>query len=274
MAAAASGRVRVGIGGWNYEPWHQTFYPPGLPVKDELRHLSRQLTMVEVNGTFYRTQQPSTFEKWRDETPDDFVFSLKAARYTTQRKVLAEAGASIQAFLGSGIDRLGDKLGPILWQLAPTKRYDEADFAAFVALLPDELNGRRLRHVLELRHETFLTPRMLETVRPRGIALVATDSGEHPSFTDLTADFVYLRLVRSAADCVTGYEPPVLDAWAACARAWASGMQPAGVPLIDAAAAPPVQARDVYLLMINGAKERAPRAALEVLDRLGGRSAA
>jgi len=263
------GRIRVGIGGWNYEPWHQTFYPPGLPAKDELRHMSRQLTMVEVNGTFYRTQQPSTFAKWHDETPEDFLFALKAVRYTTNRRVLAEAGPSVQAFLDSGITRLGDKLGPILWQFAPTKKFDAEDFGAFVKLLPPEWQGRRLRHVLEVRHASFMNPAFLALARAHGIAVVITDSAEHPSFANLTTDFVYLRLVRCESACPTGYAPPVLDAWAACAHAWAAGGQPDAVPLIpDDAPAPPAAPRDVFMLMINGAKERAPAAALEVLRRL------
>ena len=159
------GRIHVGIGGWHFEPWRQTFYPPGTPASQELAHASRRLTMIEVNGTFYRTQQPSTFAKWHDETPEGFVFSLKAARYTTQKRVLAEAGDSVQAFLGSGLTRLRDKLGPLLWQFAPTKAFDADDFAAFLALLPDELDGLRLRHVVEVRHPSFLTPRLLDLLR-------------------------------------------------------------------------------------------------------------
>jgi uncharacterized protein YecE (DUF72 family) len=268
-SATPAGRVRVGIGGWNYEPWHTTFYPPGTPAKNELSYASRQLGTIEVNGTFYRTQKPETFAKWRDETPDDFVFSLKAVRYTTQKKVLAEAGESVQFFLNSGLSELKHKLGPILWQFAPTKRFDETDFEAFAQLLPKELDGLPLRHVIEVRHDSFLQPAFLDLLRRHGFGTVITDSPEYPSFANLSADFVYLRLMRAEAERESGYAPEVLDAWADCARAWAAGREPAGVPRIEGDAwTPPAVARDVFMLMINGAKERAPRAAMEVIRRL------
>jgi uncharacterized protein YecE (DUF72 family) len=272
MASTSStGRIRLGIGGWNYEPWHTTFYPPGTAAKDELAYASRQLGTIEVNGTFYRTQKPDTFAKWYDETPDDFVFALKAVRYTTQKKVLAEAGESVQFFLKSGLSELKHKLGPILWQFAPTKRFDEQDFEAFARLLPPELDGLPLRHVMEVRHESFLTPAFLELLRRHRFAVVITDSPDYPSFANLTSDFVYLRLMRAAADIETGYEPAVLDTWAACAQSWAEGGEPSGVPRIEGDTwTPPNTPRDVFMLMINGAKEHAPRAAMEVIRRLPG----
>jgi uncharacterized protein YecE (DUF72 family) len=268
-STSSTGRIRLGIGGWNYDAWHTTFYPPGTAAKDELRYASRQLGCIEVNGTFYRTQKPDTFAKWFDETPDDFMFSLKAVRYTTQKKVLAEAGESVNFFLRSGLSELKHKLGPILWQFAPTKRFDPVDFEAFANLLPKELDGLPLRHVMEVRHDSFLTPVFLELLRKHGFGTVITDSPDYPSFANLTADFVYLRLMRAAPDIETGYEPAVLDTWAACAQAWAQGGEPAGVPRIegDAWEAPKVP-RDVFMLMINGAKEHAPRAAMEVIRRL------
>jgi uncharacterized protein YecE (DUF72 family) len=270
MASTSStGRIRLGIGGWNYEPWHTTFYPPGTSAKDELRYASRQLGTIEVNGTFYRTQKPDTFAKWYDETPEDFVFALKAVRYTTQKKVLAEAGESVQFFLRSGLSELRHKLGPILWQFAPTKRFDEEDFEAFARLLPRELDGLPLRHVMEVRHASFLTPAFLELLRRHRFATVITDSPDYPSFANLSTDFVYLRLMRAAADVETGYPPDVLDTWAACAQAWAAGGEPANVPRIEGDTwTAPDEPRDVFMLMINGAKEHAPRAAMEVIRRL------
>ncbi len=265
------GDIRVGIGGWNYEPWHETFYPPKWPAKRELEYASRQVTAIEVNGTYYSTMSPASFARWHDETPEDFVFAVKALRYTTNRRVLAEAGDSMRQFLDSGLARLGPKLGPILWQFAPTKRFDAQDFGAFLKLLPQELDGRPLRHVLDVRHESFMTPQFLDLARERGAAVVITDSPDYPSFANLTADFVYLRLMQSAADVPTGYTPQVLDAWAACARVWAAGGEPAGVPRVEGVAqAPAQQPRDVFMFMINGAKERAPAAAMEVLKRLRG----
>ena len=271
MNTQASGAIRVGIGGWNYEPWHETFYPPRWPARRELEYASRKVTAIEVNGTYYRTQSPSSFAKWHDETPDGFVFAVKALRYTTHRRVLADAGDSIRQFLDSGLARLGDKLGPVLWQFQPTKRFDADDFGAFLRLLPSELEGRPLRHVLEVRHESFVTPRFLDLARTAGAAVVVTDSTEHPSFANLTADFVYLRLVRCDTGIPTGYAPEVLDAWAACARAWAAGVEPAGVPRVPGDdAALQQRPRDVFMFMINGAKERAPAAAQEVIARLQG----
>jgi uncharacterized protein YecE (DUF72 family) len=264
-------RIRIGIGGWTYEPWRETFYPPRLPARLELEHASRQVTAIEVNGTYYSTMKPGAFERWRDETPDDFVFALKANRFATNRRVLAEAGDSIARFIDSGLARLEHKLGPVLWQFAPTKRFDPEDVEAFLKLLPASVEGRPLRHVLDVRHDSFMTPAFLALARKYQAAVVITDSPDYPSFANLTADFVYLRLMRAESQRVTGYAPEVLDAWAACAQAWATGGQPAGVPLVDGDdGAPVAAARDVFMFMINGAKERAPAAAMEVIRRVGG----
>ena len=262
--------IRVGIGGWTYEPWRHTFYPQDLPARRELEFASRQVTAIEVNGTYYSTMRPDTFAKWHDETPDDFMFALKANRYATNRRVLAEAGESVDRFLASGPARLGAKLGPILWQFHPSKRFDAADFGAFLGLLPDELDGRPLRHVLDVRHASFLCPEFLELARRHRCACVITDSPDYPSFADLTADFVYLRLMRCESACPTGYAPEVLDAYAACAQVWAAGGEPAGVPKVQPDQAAPGEPRDVFVFMINGAKERAPAAAQQVLQRLRG----
>ena len=263
------GRMRVGVGGWTYEPWRETFYPPGLPQKRELEFASRQLSTIEINGTFYRTQKPESFAKWRDETPDDFVFSVKAPRYATNRKILAEAGSSIDHFFESGVEQLGDKLGPVLWQFAPTKRFEREDFERFLEILPRETHGRALRHVLDVRHASFMTPAFVDLARRYRVAAACNDSDDYPFFADVTSDFVYARLMRSAATIVTGYPADALDEWAARARLWAAGADPADLPRIMPAV-DPSPARDVFLYVISGAKERAPAAARELLSRLAG----
>ncbi len=266
--SAKHGRIRVGIGGWTYEPWRETFYPQDLPQKRELEYASRQVTAIEINGTYYRTQKPASFAKWRDETPADFVFSVKAPRYATNRRVLAEAGASIEFFMQSGLSELGDKLGPMLWQFAPTKRFDPEDFERFLKLLPAELRGRPLRHVLDVRHESFANANFIALAQRYRAATVFADSDDYPSFADLTANFVYARLMRCQASHKTGYTGPALDRWAERARAWARGEEPADLPRVGKAGAKSAP-RDVFLFMISGAKERAPAAACALLSRLG-----
>ena len=262
------GAVRVGIGGWTYEPWRGVFFPEGLAHAKELDYAARQLTSIEINGTYYRTQTPATFRKWAEATPDGFVFSVKALRYTTNRKVLVESGDSIGKFLGSGLVELGDKLGPILWQFAPTKRFDRDDMAGFLDLLPQHRDGRRLRHALEVRHESFRDPAFIELARDHGAAIVFADSEKYPCIADVTADFVYARLESSREEIATGYSPEALDRWTEIARAWAAGQAPDG--LAYAATTPPaVRPRDVFVYMISGAKVRAPAAAMAMLERLG-----
>ena len=262
-------KIRVGIGGWTYEPWRDNFYPPKLPAARELEHASRQVTAIEVNGTYYSTMTPKSFERWFAETPDDFMFSLKANRFATNRRVLAEAGESVERFIGSGLARLEHKLGPVLWQFAPTKKFDPADFEAFLKLLPADVQGRALRHVLDVRHDSFMVPEFLALARRYRCAVVFTDSPDYPSFANLTADFVYLRLMNAKADVPTGYEPAVLAQFADCARTWAAGGEPSGLPLVAGdAGAPASDGRDVFMFMINGAKERAPAAAMAVIKAL------
>jgi uncharacterized protein YecE (DUF72 family) len=259
--------IRVGIGGWTFEPWRGTFFPEKLPHARELEYASRQVTAIEINGTYYRTQTPASFAKWAAETPDDFVFTVKALRYCTNRKVLAEAGESVAKFVGSGLHELGDKLGPILWQFMPTKRFEAEDMRAFLDLLPDEIGGRRLRHALEVRHDSFRDPAFVEMAAGRGAAIVFADSAKYPAIADPTADFVYARLEDAKAEVETGYTADELDRFKAVAQGWSRGEAPAG---LDYVCRPESRTggRDVFVFMINGAKERAPAAAQALLARL------
>lgn len=259
--------VRVGVGGWTFEPWRGSFYPQGWPQHRELEYAAGRLSAVEVNGTYYSTMKPATFAKWRDDTPEGFVFSLKANRFATNRRVLAEAGESVQRFIHSGIAELGDKLGPLLWQFAPTKRFDAADFGAFLQLLPAQVDGLPLRHVMDVRHESFKTPEYLALARRHRVATVFTESDDYPSFADVTGDFVYARVMRSRSELPLGYAPRELDQMAHCARVWAQGGEPDGVSRV----APPVAGtpREVFVFFISAAKERNPAAAMALIERLG-----
>lgn len=261
--------IRCGIGGWTYAPWRGTFYPHGLPHARELAHASRQVTAIEINGTYYRNQTPATFRKWADEVPDGFVFALKAPRNAVGRRVLAEAGEAVERFMASGPTELGDRLGPILWQMPPTRRFDAADMAAFLALLPKTRGGRDLRHVLEVRHPSFACAEFLDLAAGHGVAVVCTDHADYPNLADVTAPFVYARLQRSIAEEPAGYSPTALDAWVTRARAWERGGAPADLPTVRADASPnePVP-RDVFIFFINGMKERAPHAAMALIGRL------
>lgn len=265
----AAGAIRVGIGGWNFEPWRDNFYPPGWPQARELEYASRRLTAIEINSTYYGAQKPATFAKWRRETPDGFVFSLKAIRYATQRRVLADGADSIKRFVDSGIAELGDKLGPIVWQLAPTHRFDAADLTAFMELLPAQVDGLPLRHALDVRHASFQSPDYLALARRYKVATVFTESDDYPPIPDLTGDFVYARVMRTHGDEPLGCKPEVFPALAAAARAWAVGGEPDGLPRIAPAPADTVAPRDVFIYFISGAKERAPHAAMALRRALG-----
>ncbi|HEX4234630.1 MAG TPA: DUF72 domain-containing protein [Caldimonas sp.] len=273
MSISPGGRIRVGVGGWVYEPWRDNFYPPGLAQAQELAYLSARVTAIEINATFYRNQNAASFARWRDATPDDFVFSVKATRYATNRRVLAEAGEAIDRFFTSGLAELGPKLGPIVWQLAPTKTFDAADVEGFLRLLPDHLGALRLRHAVEVRHPSFRSPEYIELARHHGVATVFADSDDYPSFADSSADFVYVRLMRCEASCATGYSPEAIAAWAERARTWGTGAEPPGVARLT----PPLPAgapRDVFLFFISGAKERAPSAAVALRAQVDGSSPA
>ncbi|VCU70449.1 hypothetical protein PIGHUM_02521 [Pigmentiphaga humi] len=267
MSGKVTASIRVGIGGWVYAPWRGNFYPKGLVQARELEYASRHVTSIEINGTFYGTQKPSSFARWRDETPDDFVFALKGPRYATHRRVLAEAGPSIEKFLESGLVELKHKLGPINWQFAPTKTYEEEDFAAFLALLPQRLGGLPLRHAVEVRHDSFATAGFVELLRRHGVAAVVADKPGVPHIHDATAPFVYARLQSAGEDHREGYAPADLDRWTARARSWARGHSPADLPLL-ARSHPEQDGRPVFLYMINGFKPKAPAAAMALLRRL------
>ena len=261
--------IRVGVGGWTYAPWRSIFYPEGLAHKRELEYASGKLTSIEINGTFYRTQTAASFAKWRDETPDDFVFSVKAPRYATNRSVLAEAGDSIERFFASGLAELGPKLGPILWQFSAFKRFEPEDFERFLQLLPPKLGERRMRHVLDVRHKSFANPEFAALVRKHEAAIVFSDTDEFPSFADVTADFVYARLMRSVAFEPTGYAPAALQAWAKRAKTWERGAEPDDLPRIGKPVdSKRAQSRDVFIYFISGAKERAPAAACALMSMI------
>jgi uncharacterized protein YecE (DUF72 family) len=247
--------IRVGIGGWVYPPWRGgAFYPKGLPQARELAHTSRQVTAIEINGTFYGAQKPASFRRWHDDTPADFVFSVKGPRFATHRSDLAAAGPSIERFFASGVLELRDKLGPILWQFAPWMSYDEAVFDAFLQLLPNRLDDRAIRHVVEIRHHSFAAPSFIDLLRRHRVAVALVDDDNRPALgeaTEVTADFVYARLRRCAEAEPAGYSPEALDQWAdRFRRECAQGAQ------------------DCFVYFINGAKVRAPAAAQALLQRL------
>lgn len=262
-----SGRIRIGVGGWTFEPWRKNFYPAGLPQKRELEYASRNLTSIEINGTYYRTQKPQDFAKWHDETPDDFVFAVKGPRFATNRRVLAEAGPSIERFFASGVMELKKKLGPINWQFMATKKFDPADFAAFLELLPKRIDGHTIHHAVEVRHESFCTPDFIALLRQHGVAVVVAGDSEFPQIADFTASFVYARIMGTRDATETGYTPAELDMWANRARDWASGRIPAGLRTC-APAKDDHTARDVFLYVISGFKPRNPAAAMALIRRI------
>lgn len=245
----SEGRIFVGVGGWSYAPWRGVFYPEGLAQKRELAHASRALTSIEINATYYSAFKPATFAKWREETPAGFVFAVKASRFCTNRRNLAEAGESVAKFLGQGLTALGDRLGPINWQFMATKKFDAAEMKAFLALLPRTLDGLPLRHALEARHPSFKDAAFHDLARAHNAAIVFADSDEFPEIDEPTADFAYARLMRSDAGVETGYAPAAIGKWAKRAKAWAAR-------------------GDAFVYFIAGAKERNPAAAEALIARL------
>ncbi len=271
--------IRVGIGGWTYVPWRKNFYPDGLVQRRELEYASRQLSTIEINGTYYGTQKPDIYARWAAEVPAGFLFSAKAPRRIMQSRVLARTGGQVEDFLG-GIASLGDRLGPIVWQFDSGTVLEREDFAVFLDLLPAAVDGHALRHVLDVRDPAFMDPGTLALIGQHRMATVFTDSPEHPSFADVTADFVYARLMASHSDIATGYSPADLDRWASRARCWAGGGEPDDLPRIVPSGSPEktegagkprsTPHRDVFIYFISAAKERNPAAAMALIDRLRG----
>jgi uncharacterized protein YecE (DUF72 family) len=259
--------IRVGIGGWTYAPWRNNFYPAKLVQRRELEYASRQLRAIEINGTYYGAQKAATYAKWAAETPAGFVFSLKAPRYIVERERLADAGKGVNGFVHGGLAEMGDRLGPILWQLPPSRPFDGDDLDAFLEALPRELNGQPLRHVLEVRHPSFLDKRYVELARAYRVPTVFTDSPDYPSLADLTGDFSYARLMRSADEIPTGYAPAELDRWAGYACGWAAGKDIAALPHV-AALLPQTPPREVFVFFISAAKQHNPAAAMALQSRV------
>ncbi|HEY3824666.1 MAG TPA: DUF72 domain-containing protein [Bryobacteraceae bacterium] len=285
-----AGKVRIGISGWTYRPWRGTFYPARLPHRKELGYAAGLFPSIEVNGTFYGLQRPEAFGLWRSETPDDFVFAVKASRYITHMRKLRDVEMPLANFLASGILRLGPKLGPILWQFPPQMKFDAERFRAFFAMLPhdtqqaidlarrhdERLDDRNwlqcdveqpLRHAVEIRHESFRAPEFIELLREYNIALVCADTVAWPRFMDLTSDFVYCRLHGSEELYVSGYDSAALDRWAARVRTWANGGEPDDAERVLPPTAP-ADGRDVFVYFDNDVKVRAPADALSLTERV------
>ena len=261
-----AGSIHVGVGGWDYDPWRETFYPPGLPKARQLEHAGQVLTATEINATHYKLQKPETFERWARSVPDGFKFAVKASRFCTNRKILCEGGEGISRFCGQGLTALGDKLGPILWQFMGTKKFEPNDFRGFLELLPRSQDGVPLWHVIEPRHDSFKSLEFVEMARAAGVGIVFADSEDYPLIADGSGDIVYARLQRSRADVPNGYPNDELDCWAQAAKAWARGESPAGFPYLADSA--PSGSRETYLFFISGAKERNPLAARALIERL------
>ena len=248
--SVAQAQIRVGIGGWTYEPWRGVFYPDKLPHSKELEYAAERLGAIEINSTFYGRQKPKSWEAWEKAVPDGFQFSIKGARYCVSRSKLAEGGEGLEKFFAQGFTALGPKLGPILWQFLPRRKFDADDIAAFFKLLPEKVDGRTLRHVIEPRDESFRDEKFFKLCRDRNIAIVFEDADEYPLIEADTADFAYARLQRMREEVPTGYDEAALDRFAKRARKWRK------------------DGRHSYIFMINGAKVRAPAAALALQERL------
>ena len=264
--ATGAKRIRCGIGGWVYAPWRGRFYPAGLTQKRELEYASRALATIEINSTYYRAQRPAIYEHWAAQTPAHFIFSLKAPRLIVERRQLAETGEAARRFLDD-LQALGDRLGPIVWQLAPSRRFDRDDLAGFLDSLPRTLNGSALRHVLEVRHASFQCAEYVNLARTHGVPTVFTDAPQFPSMADLTGDFVYARLMQSRSGVSAGYTKAALDAWSEHARAWARGGDPNELPHVEEPAAG-WQPREVFIYIISAAKETNPDAAQALQRRV------
>ena len=249
MTGVNEARIRIGVGGWTYPPWRGVFYPDKLPQSKELEYASHALSAIEINATFYGRQKHKSWETWEKVAPEGFQFAVKGSRYCVMKSKLAEASEGLSGFFAQGFAALGSKLGPILWQFTHYRRFDRDDIACFIDLLPETLDGITLRHAIEPRHESFNDDKFFELCRARNIAIVFEDSDEYPCIEADTADFTYARLQRMSEDIETGYDDAALDGFADRVRKWTAR-------------------GDAYVFMINGAKVRAPAAALALQERL------
>ncbi|MGF7161054.1 uncharacterized protein YecE (DUF72 family) [Rhodoligotrophos appendicifer] len=266
MTIDKSPEIRVGIGGWSYEPWRETFYPPKLPQKRELEYASRKLTSIEINSTYYGSQKAASFAKWRAETPDSFVFAVKGPRFATNRRVLSEAADSIERFFSSGVMELGPKLGPINWQFMATKIFDADDFEAFLKLLPKVVQGQAISHAVEVRNPSFKCAAFIELTRHHNVAIVTAGDSDFPQIADRTASFAYLRIMGTSEQEETGYSTEALDRWSRRAKAIAAGDLPSGLEMVTSDQ--PSSPRDVFLYVISGHKVSNPAAAMALIERL------
>jgi uncharacterized protein YecE (DUF72 family) len=258
--------IHVGIGGWDYDPWRETFYPKGLAKTKQLEYAASKLSAIEINATYYKLQKPELFARWAQAVPDGFKFAVKASRFCTTKKVLGEGGEGVQRFCAQGLTELGDKLGPLLWQFMATKRFEPDDMSAFLKLLPASQDGVRLQHAVEVRHESFRDPAFVAMAREAGVAIVYGDSDDYPCLADISGDIVYARLMKARGEIETGYEGSEIHRWGSIARSWAAGESPPGLPYNADPA--PVRPRDTYVFFISGAKERNPAAAQALIGRL------
>jgi len=258
--------IHIGIGGWTYEPWRGVFYPEKLPQKRELEYASSKLTAIEINSTYYGSQKPESFRKWHAETAKGFIFAVKGPRFATNRRVLAESGDSIEKFFASGVTELKEKLGPVNWQFMATKKFDPADFESFLKLLPKTVNGLAIRHAVEVRHDSFKDKAFVTLCRKYGVAIIFAADSEFPVIADVTADFVYARIMGTQAKEKSGYPAASLKKWAERAQAWEAGASPSKLPLLAPPA--PEKKRQVFLFVISGAKERNPAAAQAIIAAL------
>lgn len=267
--APGEARVHIGIGGWTFEPWRGVFYPQGLPQSKELNYAAQRLTSIEINGTYYGSQKPETFRKWASEVPDGFIFAVKGPRFATNRRVLAEAGDSIKYFFNTGVTEMGDRLGPLLWQFAPGKKFDAADFGKFLELLPAEFDGVKLRHTVEVRNPSFMVPEFIALLRQFNVAVTYAEHHTYPNIPDVTADFVYARLQKGEDTIETAYPDQALDAWAGRLATWAKGGTPDDLELVDKDHQLEAKPRDVFAYIIHEGKIRAPAGAMALIERIG-----
>jgi uncharacterized protein YecE (DUF72 family) len=263
-----AGSIRAGMGGWQFKPWRGVFFPEGLRQADELDYATHHVTAIEINGTYHSLQKPASFAKWAAVAPEGFVFSVKASRYCTNRRTLANMDEPLGRFLNQGLVELGPKLGPILWQFMPFKRFEPEDFGAFLKKLPRELGGLPLRHVMDVRHDSFVTPEFVQLCRDQGVAICLSEADDYPMFPDVTSDVIYARLMKGRDEIETGYPRPDITAWAARFKTYAEGGAPGDLPLVDPSATVAKAPRDVFAFFIREGKVRAPVAAQALIAEL------